>query len=108
MAAFGEVTVSELKSELDSGKEIYLLDVREEDELEISKLEGAVNIPMGVVPLRFSEVPSEAEIVVICRSGNRSEKVSGFLVRKGYENVRNLVGGMNAWATEIDTSMSTY
>ena len=110
MSTFGEITVTELSDEIKSGNRLTLLDVRGEDELEISKLEGTIHIPMGDVPLKYEEYLTEmnANIVVICRTGNRSEKVANFLSRNGYENVRNLVGGMNAWATEIDPSMETY
>lgn len=106
--AFGEVTAQELQSEIESGKSLCLLDVRGEDELEISKLDGIVHIPMGEVPLRHEELAKDADIVVICRTGNRSEKVAGFLDKSGYPQVRNLIGGMNGWAETVDPSMETY
>ncbi len=106
--SFGIVSPSELAEELKSGKVLCLLDVRGEDELEISKLEGIIHIPMGEVPLRHGELDSSADIVVICRTGNRSEKVAGFLAKNGFNTVRNLVGGMNCWAETVDTSMETY
>ncbi len=108
MASFGVVSVTELAEELNSGKNLVLLDVRGEDELEISKLDGVVHIPMGEVPLRYQELNQDDEIVVICRTGNRSEKVSGFLAKNGFEHVRNMVGGMNGWADEVDPTVEKY
>lgn len=108
MADFGEVSVTELDAEIKAGKSLVLLDVRGDDELEVSKLDGIVHIPMGEVPLRKDELNPEDEIVVICRTGNRSEKVAKFLAKNGFGKVRNMVGGMNGWATEVDPSMETY
>lgn len=108
MSVLGVVSVTELAEELKSGKSLTLLDVRGEDELEISKLDGVVHIPMGEVPLRYHELNPDDEIVVICRTGNRSEKVGNFLVKNGFGKVRNMVGGMNGWAEVVDPSMETY
>ncbi len=108
MAEMGEVTTTALAEELKAGKNLVLLDVRGEDELEISKLDGVVHIPMGNVPLRFEELDPDSEIVVICRTGNRSEKVANFLIKKGFEHVRNMVGGMNGWADEVDPTVEKY
>lgn len=106
--SFGVASVTELSEELKAGKPLLLLDVRDADELEISKLEGVLNIPMGEVPIRRDEIDPEADIVVICRTGNRSEKVAKHLASNGYGRVRNLVGGMNGWAEEVDPTMATY
>ena len=103
-----EVSPSVLKSELDGGADIYLLDVRESHELDISALPGIVHIPLGEVETRFEEVPKDANIVVICRSGKRSAMTTEFLLGHGYTNVRNLESGMNGWASTIDSSMKIY
>ncbi|MGV3615789.1 MAG: rhodanese-like domain-containing protein [Fimbriimonas sp.] len=103
-----EVTPQQLEKELQEGAAPVLLDVREDDELEISRMEGIVHIPMHDIPARMSELEPEADIVVICRTGGRSAQVTAFLQRQGFAKVRNLVGGMNRWATEIDPSLPTY
>jgi sulfur-carrier protein adenylyltransferase/sulfurtransferase len=108
MSGIPEVTPSELSEELKAGKSLYLLDVREANELEIIALEGIHHIPLGEVPDRFAEVPKDQDIVVICRSGGRSGKATEFLLGQGYTSVRNMVTGMNGWATTVDTTMSTY
>ena len=90
------VTPIKLKAELDAGKSLFLLDVREDHELEVSKIEGVVHIPLGELEARFSEVPSGADVVVVCRSGMRSDRAAEFLIGHGYGSVRNLATGMNS------------
>lgn len=102
------VTPVELKAELDGGANLVLVDVREADELEVSKLDGIIHIPLGEIEERYREIPSDANIVMICRSGKRSDKAGSFLVEQGYGQVRNMETGMNGWATTVDPSMSTY
>lgn len=108
MLSIPEVSPVELKAEIDAGKELFLLDVREADELEVSSIEGIHHIPLGELEDRFSEVPKSSEIVVICRSGGRSGRATQFLLRQGYENVRNMITGMNGWVTTVDPSQPTY
>jgi len=103
-----EMTVHELKTELDAGRDLLLLDVREPDELEISRLPGVIPIPMGEIPARHGELDRLADIVVICRAGVRSARVIDFLSLQGFTRMRNLDGGMNAWATQIDPSLPVY
>jgi rhodanese-related sulfurtransferase len=102
------MTVAQLRAELDSGTKPILLDVREPDELDISRLDGVTLIPMGEIPDRYNELDPNADIVLVCRSGSRSAKVMAFLDEMGFTRLRNLDGGMNAWATEIDPSLPVY
>jgi rhodanese-related sulfurtransferase len=76
----------------------YLLDVREPDEWEAGHAPDAHHMPMMEVPARLAEVPTDAEVVVVCRSGGRSGQVTSYLLGNGWENVRNLDGGMQSWA----------
>jgi rhodanese-related sulfurtransferase len=85
-----------------------LLDVREPWEIEICQLDGSLNIPMHLVPVRCAEVDPEQDIVVVCHHGGRSMQVAMFLERKGYGAVYNLMGGVEAWAGEVDSSMRRY
>jgi adenylyltransferase/sulfurtransferase len=102
--------VQDYKRKLDAGEKPFLLDVREPYEYEISKIEGSTLIPLGEVGSRLNElVPhKEEEIVVQCRSGARSQTAALQLKEAGFKHVVNLVGGINAWATEIDPSLPTY
>jgi rhodanese-related sulfurtransferase len=85
-----------------------VLDVREADELEICRLEGAMHIPMARVPARTGELPRQQPLVVMCHRGGRSRAVVQFLRRAGFENALNLEGGIDAWASEVDSSMAQY
>jgi rhodanese-related sulfurtransferase len=75
----------------------YLIDVREPDEWAAGHAPGAHHIPMMEVPARMAEVPADADVVVVCRSGHRSGQVVSYLLGNGWDNVRNLDGGMLAW-----------
>jgi adenylyltransferase/sulfurtransferase len=101
------ITVRELKARLDSGERIFLLDVREPHEAEISSI-GAVLIPKDVVRQRLNEIPRDLPVVVHCRSGVRSADVVRWLEDEGYQNAVNLAGGINAWARDIDRSVPLY
>jgi adenylyltransferase/sulfurtransferase len=103
-----EISPQDLAQELESGRKLVLLDVRGDDELEISRMEGIVHIPMQDVPERLAELDPEADTVVICRVGGRSARVTAFLLQSGFKNVRNLAGGMNQWATEVDPRLPVY
>jgi rhodanese-related sulfurtransferase len=86
------VTASQVESDS------YLLDVREPDEWAAGHAPGAHHVPMMEVPARLAEVPADAEVVIVCRSGGRSGQVVSYLMGHGYDNVRNLDGGMQSWA----------
>jgi len=108
--AVAEISATELKKRLDTGEDIVLLDVREPHELAICKLASAVHIPLGSLLDRLDEMKScqEKEIVVFCRSGKRSERAAQFMQEKGYRKVKNLAGGILAWAKDVDPKMSRY
>ena len=76
----------------------YLLDVREDDEWAAGHAPGAHHLPMMEIPARMAEVPGDSDVVVVCRSGGRSGQVVAYLVQNGWDNVRNLDGGMMSWA----------
>ena len=103
-----EIGVTELKSSLDGGEEIFLLDVREPHEYEICRLDNSVMIPLGQLPARVGELNPDSNIVVYCRSGARSMKAVKFLSEAGFGTVRNLLGGVLSWADKVDQSMPKY
>ena len=76
----------------------YLLDVREPEEWEAGHAPGAHHMPMMEIPARMSEIPLDDDVVVVCRSGGRSGQVVSYLLGNGWDNVRNLDGGMQSWA----------
>jgi adenylyltransferase/sulfurtransferase len=85
-----------------------LIDVREPHELEISHLEGAQLIPLGQLAARLSELDSAEEIVLFCKGGSRSARALELLLSAGFRKVKNLKGGINAWATEVDPRLPVY
>ena len=103
-----EIDVNTLNQKLSKKENILLLDVRTEQEVFISKIEGSIHMPMNDVPLRMNELDKEKEIVVQCKSGKRSAKVCEFLMHNNFTNVKNLKGGIIAWSEEIDSSMIVY
>jgi rhodanese-related sulfurtransferase len=80
------------------GGDAYLLDVREPMEWAAGHPPGAHHVPMMEIPARMSEVPGDRDVVVVCRVGARSAQVVAYLVHNGWDNVRNLDGGLYAWA----------
>ncbi|WP_433388770.1 rhodanese-like domain-containing protein [Micromonospora sp. KLBMP9576] len=76
----------------------YLLDVREDDEWNAGHAPGAHHLPMMELPARIAEVPTDRDVAVICRSGGRSAQVVTYLMRNGWDQVRNVEGGMGEWA----------
>lgn len=85
-----------------------LLDVRTDDERAICKIPGAKHIPMDVIVERLGELPANAPIIVQCHHGRRSMKVTQLLRERGFTKATNLAGGIDAWATAIDTRMARY
>ena len=108
-----ELNVGELKQQIDKGNAPVILDVREAHELRIAALPPTargVHIPLNELPTRLAELEpyKGEEIVVYCRSGGRSAMATNFLMQNGFKSVKNLKGGILAWAQEIDPSLPTY
>ena len=101
------VTAAQLKTLLDEGK-VQLLDVRQPEELEIARIEGAVNIPLSELPARIAELDKARPIVAFCHHGVRSEMAVRVLERNGFADFAHLSGGIDAWSQEIDPSVARY
>lgn len=104
-----EITVNEMKEKKENKEPFFLLDVRENFEYQIANLNGTL-IPLDELPSRLNELEDKKndEVIVMCRSGARSANACRFLLDKGFTNVKNLKGGINQWAREIDTSLPVY
>ncbi len=107
-ATGGEISVEELKQRLDRGEKVFILDVRNQPEYQICRLPGSTLVPLPDLPNRWQELDPEQEMVVHCKSGMRSAKAIAFLRQQGFHNLRNLTGGILAWAEKIDRTMPTY
>lgn len=103
-----DISPQELAQLIAEGKPITLLDVREPNEQEICTLPHSINIPLGELAARMSELQPAAQLIVYCKSGRRSALALEQLVRAGFSNVKNLKGGINAWAKDIDPHMPYY
>lgn len=104
-----EISPLELYQELQGDNPPKLLDVREDHELKVSRIENLdAHIPLTMLPDRFEELDPTQNWVVICRSGGRSGTATAFLTARGFSNVRNMVTGMNGWAQTVDTTLPVY
>ncbi len=102
-----DITVQELAERVKTNH-LKLVDVREPHELEISRIPNATNIPLGQLAARLSELDSADDMVLFCKSGARSTRALELLTSAGFKKVKNLKGGINAWAREVDTSLPIY
>ncbi len=90
------VTATEAKARIDSHEPPFLLDVREPHEFKDGHIPGARLVPLGDLAARLSDLPTDREILVVCRSGNRSSRATKQLTKAGL-NAVNLRGGMIGW-----------
>lgn len=110
-----QIRPSQLKQWMDSvsaqGQPV-VLDVREPAELRTASIKAdgfeLLTIPMGTVPVRLSELDPNRPIACLCHHGGRSMQVAAFLEARGFGQVANIAGGINAWAAEVDPSVPRY
>jgi sulfur-carrier protein adenylyltransferase/sulfurtransferase len=102
-----EVSVHEVKTRLDKGEQLFLLDVRQPFEYEMVHLDAKL-IPLNELPHRLSELDREREIILYCHSGVRSTSAANFLRSNGFKRAKNLTGGIDMWAREVDPTMARY
>ena len=108
MPDIGTIEPTALKSRLDRGESVFVLDVREAFEIFLAPFPGATHIPMGDIPSRLTELDPDCETVVVCHHGFRSAQVAMYLARMGFERVLNLSGGIDAWSEDADPSTPRY
>jgi rhodanese-related sulfurtransferase len=104
----GEILPRQLKERIDRSDTPIILDVREPEEVAIAAFPHARHIPMGEVPSRLSELLPDREIVVVCHHGLRSAQVAAYLSSVGFEQVLNLIGGIDAWSLTVDAHVPRY
>jgi adenylyltransferase/sulfurtransferase len=102
------MSARELKRKMDASEGFELIDVREPFEYEIARIDGSKLIPLGEIAERTGELQREQTIVVHCHSGGRSAEAVRLLQQRGFTNVYNLEGGIDAWSDEIDPSVPKY
>ncbi len=102
------ISVHELKQKMNDGETFELIDVREPFEYEIARIDGAKLIPLGEIAERTDELQREQPIIVHCHSGRRSAQAVRLLQQRGFRNVYNLEGGIDAWSDQIDSGVPKY
>lgn len=108
MPQIGEIDPIALKERRDRGEAVFVLDVREPQEIAVAPFPDATHIPMGDIPARLTELDPERETIVVCHHGVRSAQVAMYLARMGFERVLNLTGGIDAWSNFADPSTPRY
>ncbi len=94
--------------ELLAADNVQIVDVRETWEFQIGKIEGSVNIPLSILPLKFNELVKNAVTLVVCHHGSRSFFACRLLEKEGFRTVINLTGGIDAWSRTVDPGIPTY
>lgn len=104
-----EITATELKNRMEAGEDIQLIDVRQPDEYDFAKIEGAKLIPLGDIIKKMNEIDPARETVVHCKAGGRSAKAIAALKNAGFKGeLKNLKGGITAWSNEVDPKVPKY
>jgi adenylyltransferase/sulfurtransferase len=104
-----EITATELKKRMDAGEDIQLIDVRQPDEHDFARIEGAKLIPLGDIAKRAGELDERRETIVHCKAGGRSAKAIETLQKAGFTGeIKNLKGGITAWSNEVDPKVPKY
>jgi rhodanese-related sulfurtransferase len=101
------ISVHDLRAQLTAGS-TTLIDVRTDEELAIAALPGALHLPMAELQTRLGELDPDTSIAVLCHHGVRSEMAARFLERNGFKDVSSVVGGIEAWSSEIDATVPRY
>ena len=102
------MTTFELQNLLKHSVDLTILDVREPFELDIYSFEHALHIPMMQVPMALQKIPKDKPVIVACHLGIRSQMTVNFLKERGFENIHDLVGGIDHWAKNCDPLMQQY
>ncbi|MCJ7703202.1 MAG: molybdopterin-synthase adenylyltransferase MoeB [Anaerolineales bacterium] len=103
-----DITALELAERLKQSSDLKIIDVREPHELEISHIDGAMLMPLGQLASRLSELNTVDEIVLMCKVGTRSIRALEILYSAGFRKMKNLKGGINAWAMDVDPALPIY
>jgi rhodanese-related sulfurtransferase len=106
---YQDLTTVQVKEKLDHGDTFRLIDVREEDEHAIARIEGAELLPLSRAPEWLAELSPDEELVFFCHVGGRSQQVASYLAyQHGFTNVANMLGGIDDWSLQIDPAVPRY
>lgn len=91
------ITPAEIKQRLEQGEKLDIIDVREDEEVALGMIPGAIHIPLMQLPERLTEIPQNGETILVCRSGGRSSRAYEYLEAQGLKHLKNMTGGMLSW-----------
>ncbi len=103
-----QISPSEVKTLLDSGEKLRLIDVREKWEYDTAKIENSELMPLSEFNDHYDKLNHNDNLIICCHTGNRSFTVCAYLIKNGFKNVSNLDGGITAWSQEVDPSIPIY
>ena len=103
-----EITVTEVHTMQKKGDPFTLLDIREKWENDLVTIEGSQFVTMEEVPSKLSEFEQDKPMIIYCHTGVRSAAVAAYLLNQGFLDVKSMVGGIHAWALQVDPTLSTY
>lgn len=99
------LTNEEVQSMLERGEPVVIVDVREAAEYAFQRIPGAVSVPLGELESRMSEWSLSQPLLLVCRTGTRSDIACRMLAEKGFDSVKNIVPGMSAWSGPVESSV---
>jgi sulfur-carrier protein adenylyltransferase/sulfurtransferase len=103
-----DIDVFELSRRIDAGEAMQLVDVREPFEAAIARIEGSELIPLGSLEGALERIRSDVPVVLYCHHGPRSDRAAEFLRQQGFHDVHNLLGGIDAYAAQVDSTLARY
>jgi rhodanese-related sulfurtransferase len=101
-------TPLDIRTLLDTRTDVTLVDVREPLEFDIARVEGAILIPLRTLPQQLDGLPRTHEIILMCHHGVRSESAGNFLLAHGYDRVSHMLGGIERWSDDVDSTVAKY
>lgn len=101
MSQIEEISPQKVEEMIESNQKINVIDVREDEEVAEGMVPTAKHIPLGTIPEQIDQLSKDEEYVMICRSGRRSMNAAEFMKEKGFNNVKNMEGGMLNWNGEL-------
>ncbi len=109
-----EISVQDVERRRRAGEEFVLVDVREQEELDVARLDGVLHLPLSELRIQQEAgIPAalqerDVDCVLFCHKGVRSARVTAWLMERGWTNVRSMEGGIDAWSVEVDEAISRY
>ncbi len=103
-----EITPAELAASVAQGESLVILDVREPWEFDLASLPDSTLVPLSTLPSAINRLERDVDYVVLCHHGMRSDMAANWMRAQGYARVRNLVGGIDAWSLDVDSSVPRY